>query len=138
MPSDAKKRRSRCPVTFALDRFGDKWSLLIVRDLMFRNKNTYGDFLNSGDGIATNVLADRLKSLEAEGIISKSRDPENRRRYLYQLTEKGLDLIPVLLEMIHWSIKYDSNTGAPEGFMDAYTQDREGMIAQVRKANQQT
>ena len=64
-----KKRRSKCPVTFALDRFGDKWSLLVVRDLMFRGRETYGEFLESGEGIATNVLADRLKCLETEGLI---------------------------------------------------------------------
>ena len=63
MLCEGKKRRSKCPVTFALDRVGDKWSLLIVRDLMFRCKKTYGEFMNSGDGIATNVLADRLKFL---------------------------------------------------------------------------
>jgi DNA-binding HxlR family transcriptional regulator len=128
-----KKRRSRCPVTFALDRVGDKWSLLVVRDLMFRGKQTYGEFLNSGDGIATNVLADRLKCLETEGIIKRSRDPENKRRYLYRLTEKGLDLAPVLLEMIRWSAKYDADTGTPKELLDRLKDDMDGLIANVRK-----
>ena len=127
-----KKRRSKCPVTFALDRIGDKWSLLIVRDLMFRGKETYGDFLNSGDGIATNVLADRLKCLETEGIIEKTRDPENRRRYLYRLTGKGLDLAPVLLEMIRWSARYDADTGTPKAFLERLENDMDGLIAEVR------
>ncbi len=128
-----KKRRSSCPVTFALDRVGDKWSLLIVRDLMFRGKETYGEFLNSGDGIATNVLADRLKCLETEGIIERSRDPENKRRYLYRLTDKGLDLAPLLLEMIRWSAKYDADTGTPEEFLGMIENDMEGLIKKVRE-----
>jgi len=132
MVCDGKKRRSRCPVTFALDRVGDKWSLLIVRDLMFRGRKTYGEFIESGEGIATNVLADRLKRLETEGIIEKTRDPENKRRYIYSLTEKGFDLTPVLLEMIRWSATHDTDTGAPKEFLDMLEKDREGLIKKVR------
>ncbi len=131
-----KKRRSKCPVTFALDRFGDKWSLLVVRDLMFRGRETYGEFLESGEGIATNVLADRLKCLETEGLIEKSRDPENKRRVLYRLTEKGLDLAPVLLEMMRWSAKYDADTGTPQPYLDMLENDREGLIKKVREGMQ--
>ena len=133
MHCDGKKSRSSCPVTFALDRLGDKWSLLIVRDLMFRGRNTYGDFLNSGEGIATNVLADRLKRLEAEGIIEKSRDPDNRRRFLYTLTDKGYDLTPVLLEMMRWSAKHDAQTGTPKAFIKRLENDMGGLIKDVRK-----
>jgi DNA-binding HxlR family transcriptional regulator len=133
MHCDGKQGRSSCPVTFALDRLGDKWSLLIVRDLMFRGRNTYGDFLNSGEGIATNVLADRLKCLEAEGIIEKSRDPDNRRRFLYTLTDKGYDLTPVLLEMMRWSAKHDAETGAPKAFIKRLDNDMAGLIKDVRK-----
>jgi len=132
MLCDEKKRRSLCPVTFALDRVGDKWSLLVVRDLMFLGKQTYGEFLESGEGIATNVLADRLKCLETEGIVAKVRDPENKRRYLYSLTEKGFDLTSLLLEMIRWSAKHDADTGAPKEFLDMLENDREGLIAKVR------
>jgi len=128
-----KKRRSKCPVTFALDRFGDKWSLLVVRDLMFRGRETYGEFLESGEGIATNVLADRLKCLETEDLIEKSRDPKNKRRVLYRLTEKGLDLAPVLLEMMRWSAKYDADTGTPQAFLDMLENDMEGLIKKVRE-----
>ncbi|NHZ69649.1 MAG: transcriptional regulator [Thermotogales bacterium] len=132
MLCDGKKRRSRCPVTFALDRVGDKWSLLIVRDLMFRGRKTYGEFIESGEGIATNVLADRLKCLETEAIVEKVQDPENKRRYLYSLTEKGFDLTPVLLEMIRWSAIHDTDTGAPKEFLDMLENDREGLIKKVR------
>ena len=131
-----KKRRSRCPVSFALDRVGDKWSLLVVRDIMFRGKETYGEFLESGDGIATNVLADRLKCLETDGIIEKSQDPENKRRYLYRLTDKGLDLAPVLLEMMRWSAKYDADTGTPQELLDMLENDREGLLKKVREGMQ--
>jgi len=132
MVCGGKRSRSKCPVTFALDRFGDKWSLLVVRDLMFRGKQTYGEFLDSGEGIATNVLADRLKCLESEGLIEKSRDPQNQRRFLYCLTEKGLDLAPVLLEMIRWSAKHDADTGTPKQFIDMLENDREGLLSKVR------
>src|SRR6478672_4825624 len=88
-------RRSDCPISSALDAIGDKWSMLILRDLMFSGKRTYGEFQASAEGIATNILASRLGSLEANGLLSKSADPENGRRNLYSLTEKGLDLLPV-------------------------------------------
>ncbi len=132
MLCDDKKRRSLCPVTFALDQVGDKWSLIVVRDLMFLGKQTYGEFLESGEGIATNVLADRLKCLEAEGIVEKIRDPENKRRYLYSLTEKGFDLTPLLLEMMRWSARYDPDTGIPKQLLDMIENDREGLIGKVR------
>lgn len=125
-------RRSFCPVSFALDNFGDKWSLLIIRDLMFRGKETYGEFLDSGDGIATNVLADRLKRLESEGILQKSRDLNNRRRVIYNLTDKGLDLAPILLEMIRWGGKYDPDTAAPKELLQRLEDDPDGVIAEIR------
>ncbi|MEN8762935.1 MAG: helix-turn-helix domain-containing protein [Thiogranum sp.] len=136
MLCSGKKRRSKCPVTFALDRFGDKWSLLVVRDLMFRGKETYGEFLESGEGIATNVLADRLKCLETDGLIEKSGDPENKRRILYRLTDKGLDLAPVLLEMMRWSAKYDADTGTPQQLLDSLENDMPGLIEKVREGMQ--
>jgi len=136
MLCDGKKRRSKCPVTFALDRFGDKWSLLVVRDLMFRGKQTYGEFLESGEGIATNVLADRLKCLEIEGLVEKSVDPENKRRILYRLTDKGLGLAPVLLEMMRWSVKYDADSGTPQKFLDMLENDMQGLIEKVRDGMQ--
>ena len=104
-----KKRivfRSDCPISTALDIFGDKWSLLIIRDLLFKGKNTYGDFLKGGESIATNILADRLVLLECAGIISKGPHPDNKTKILYTLTSKGMDLAPVLVEIIAWSEKH--------------------------------
>lgn len=98
--------RTDCPISTALDIFGDKWSLLIIRDLMFKGKNTYGDFLNSEEKIATNILADRLTLLECAGIISKHKHPDSKAKVLYKLTDKGIDLLPVLVEIIEWSAKH--------------------------------
>jgi len=107
-----KKLRSHCPVNFALESFGDKWSLLILRDIIFRGKKTYGEFLRSEEGFATNILASRLVLLGEEGILKKRPHQEDARKDLYELTEKGLDLIPVLFEMILWSAKYDPKSEA--------------------------
>ena len=102
------KRRSDCPVNFAVESLGDKWSLIIVRDMIFWGKKTYGDFLKSDERIATNILADRLAFLEKEGILTKSPDSSDKRKEVYSLTEKGIDLIPMLLEMIAWSAKNEN------------------------------
>ncbi|ABQ06116.1 winged helix-turn-helix transcriptional regulator [Flavobacterium johnsoniae] len=100
------KKRSGCPVSSSLDLFGDKWSLLIVRDLMYYKKCTYGDFLKSDEKIATNILAARLSTLEDAGIIVKLDHPESKVKFLYQLSEKGINLLPVLIEMYIWGEKY--------------------------------
>jgi len=103
---DSIKKRSDCPLSGSLDVFGDKWSLLIVRDLMFGNKCTYNDFLKSDEGIATNILASRLKGLEENGIIEKSAHPDSKAKFLYRLTPKGIDLLPVIMEIYIWSDKH--------------------------------
>lgn len=99
--------RSHCPVSLALDAIGDRWSLLILRDLILRGKQRYQEFLNSEEGISTNILADRLARLERQGLISKSGDSDDKRQFLYAPTEKGLDLLPVVFEMARWSLKYE-------------------------------
>jgi DNA-binding HxlR family transcriptional regulator len=101
----AGNRRSDCPVNFAVESLGDRWSLIIVRDMIFWGKKTYGDFLKSDERIATNILADRLAFLEKEGIITKAPDPLDKRKEIYSVTERGIDLVPMLLEMIAWSAK---------------------------------
>jgi len=97
-------------VVFALDLFGDRWSLLLVRDLVLSERRTYGDFLKASEGISTNILADRLKRLEDRGIVTRHADPDHGARYRYQLTKKGLDLVPVLVEMIRWSAHHQPGT----------------------------
>jgi DNA-binding HxlR family transcriptional regulator len=104
--------RSHCPVNFALESLGDRWSLLIVRDMVFLGKKTYGEFLKAEEGIATNILASRLHFLERIEVIKKSPHGEDQRKDIYTLTEKGLDLIPVLFEFIKWSAKHDPLSAA--------------------------
>lgn len=96
-------RRSDCPVNFAVEALGDKWSLVILRDIIFWGKKTYGEFLRSDEHIATNILANRLEYLEREGLISKSPDPNDKRKDIHSVTEKGIGLVPMFIEMIAWS-----------------------------------
>lgn len=112
MATNGKRLRSHCPVNFGLEAFGDRWSLLILRDMVFRGKRTYGAFLKSEERIATNILASRLAMLEEQGILEKRPDPDDARKDRYVLTEKGLDLIPVLFEIMLWSSKYDAKSEA--------------------------
>ena len=127
-----KSRRSNCPINFALETFGDTWSLLIIRDLMFFGKTYYGDFLKSEEHIATNILADRLFRLEKVGIIEKIPNPNDKRKDAYRLTEKGVDLLPMLLEIIAWSAKYDPKTAAPKEFVAQAKNNRDKLIKQIK------
>lgn len=98
--------RSECPINYIVELIGDKWSLLVIRDMLLDNKNSYGQFLGSEEHIATNILANRLASLEDKGIISRRRDPSDGKKVIYSLTEKGIDLLPLFVEIIFWSEKY--------------------------------
>lgn len=101
--------RSDCPLNFGLEIFGDKWTLLIIRDMMFFNKRYYNEFLMSKEGISTNILADRLAMLERERFITKQKDGKHKQKIIYSLTEKGIDLLPVIIEVGLWSDKYASD-----------------------------
>jgi DNA-binding HxlR family transcriptional regulator len=131
--------RSACPISTALDIFGDRWSLLIVRDMVFKGRNTYGDFLNGGEKIATNILADRLMLLEAGGIIIKQRHPESKAKILYTLTPKGIDLVPALVEIIAWSEKHHDVHPQAKQFVRLLRKDKEAVVGQIladlKKAN---
>ena len=100
------KKRSDCPISCSLDIWGDKWSLLIIRDLMFSKKCRYTDFLKSAEGIATNILVTKLQALEENKIIEKLVDPESKSKRYYKLTQIGVDLLPILIEIGLWSEKY--------------------------------
>ena len=129
-------RRSDCPINFALEIFGDPWSLLLIRDIVYFGKKTYGEFLASEEGMATNILASRLAHLEHQGILVKRHSEKDKRKEEYALTEKGLDLIPVLVEMANWSAEYDSHTGAPAAWIALMKADREKMIGVIRESVQ--
>lgn len=123
--------KSHCPVNFGLEAFGDNWSLLIVRDIVFWGKHTYGEFLASSEGIATNMLARRLVELQRKGIILKRVDTTDKRKEVYSLTEKGLALIPILLEISGWSSRHDPLSIAPKEFVEYVYDHRDEMYALI-------
>lgn len=131
--SKLSKRRSNCPLNVSLELFGDRWTLLIVRDLMLKGRTHFGELLDGGEGIASNILTDRLAKLEAHGIVRRRRDTADGRRLTYRLTQRGIDLAPVLLEMILWAAKHEA-TAAPPKEVKAMERDRAGYLAAIRKA----
>jgi DNA-binding HxlR family transcriptional regulator len=120
----SRGEKSGCPISYSLDIFGDRWTLLVLRDLILHGKTRFAEFLSSDEGIASNILSDRLGRLEAQDIIVRERDPDDRRQKLYRVTEKGLSLTPVLLEIAAWGASNDDNTGAPAGYADAFYANR--------------
>jgi DNA-binding HxlR family transcriptional regulator len=124
--------KSDCPVNISLETFGDSWSLLIVRDIIFWGKKTYKDFLESEERIATNILANRLEQLEQKGIIFKIPDTITGRP-TYALTEKGLDLIPIIIEMSVWGMRHASHADPYKQFVNKLYANREQTLAAVRK-----
>lgn len=127
------RRRSGCPISFALDILGDKWTLLVLRDLLLNGKRYYREFLEAGENIATNILADRLKRLEAEGLLTKDRDQDNRKQVIYQPTKKSLALLPVLIEVAYWGATHDPKTAAPRDFVRTTRRDRDAIVVVIRK-----
>jgi len=128
-----RHRKSDCPIHYALEIFGDAWTLLIVRDLMFKGRTSYTDLLHAEEGIATNVLADRLVRLEEDGVIERGAGSGRGTGSRYWLTPKGVDLLPVVLEIIVWSAKYDSQTAADPSFVRHLRSDPAGFKTQIRK-----
>jgi DNA-binding HxlR family transcriptional regulator len=112
--------------------FGDRWSLLVIRDLMVRGFRTFKEFEESGEGIATNILADRLQKLEAAGIITAEAEETDGRKVNYRLTEKGIDLAPVLLDLLIWGARHEE-TGAPCALITKMENNREQVLAEVRR-----
>jgi DNA-binding HxlR family transcriptional regulator len=125
-------RRSGCPICISLELFGDRWSLLVVRDLMFSGYRSFREFAAAGERIATNVLADRLHRLEAAGIVVRQPHPKDLRKAVYRLTEKGIALAPMLVEMIIWAARYE-RTAAPPAVVKRIRNDRARFIAGLRK-----
>lgn len=124
--------RSDCPVSYALDFFGDKWTFLIIRDMIFDKKQFYSDFLNSKEKIATNILSNRLKKLEENGVIVSKVYEKHRSKKVYSLTEKGKDLIPVIVEMMLWSASYHNELAISDAFVQKVKTNREEVIATIR------
>src|SRR5688500_6555405 len=127
------KRRSDCPLNVSLEIFGDRWTLLIVRDLMLKGRGRFGELLAGGEGIAANILTDRLARRETYGLVQRRRDPADARRLTYRLTRRGIDLAPVLFEMILWAAQHE-RTAAPPQEVEAMKRDRAGYLAAIRQA----
>ena len=131
MEHNSENCRSNCPINFILETFGDKWTLLVVRDLMFKGKKYYGEFLESDEKISTNILAERLQRLETHGVITKEKDPDHKSKFIYALTEKGKALLPIMLEVTQWSSTYDALTNTPKEFSEALKVDKDGVKKEV-------
>ena len=134
MPCD---RRSACPISVALDLLGDRWTLLVIRDLAFFERSRFSEFRDAGEGIATNVLSDRLKRLTEQAIVTSRPDPADGRRVRYHLTDKGLALIPILVELAAWGARFDPDTAAPQEWTRRYLQDRQGLIDDLVERHRQ-
>jgi DNA-binding HxlR family transcriptional regulator len=125
------KRRSECPLNASVEMLGDRWSLLIIRDMMLRGFQTYKQFMDCYEGIATNILADRLRKLIAYGIIRSDPDPTDGRKTSYRLTRKGIDLAPVLTEMVLWAAAHEDTGNQP--LVQRMQNDRDNFLAEIRQ-----
>ena len=132
MPKKRKpERRSGCPLNASVETLGDRWSLLIIRDMMLRGFRTYKEFLESYEGIATNILADRLRKLVAQGIIITERDPSDGRKLIYLLTSKGIDLAPVLTEMVLWAAAHEETEN--QALVRLMQKDKQKFMNEIRQ-----
>ena len=125
--------RSHCPTNFGLEHFGDKWSLLIVRDLMFKGKRHYNEFLEAGESVSTSVLGDKLRQLEEGGIIDKRKDNIKKSRIRYSLTKKGIALLPLMVEIIIWSGQYDIASKVDKDFLKKAKSNREDLLLEITR-----
>ena len=135
MKASLPSRRSSCPIACALDLVGDKWTLVVLRDIIMARRRHFHELLAGNEGIASNILANRLQRLEGEGMITRRRDPAEPKRIIYAPTVKALDLLPVMIELVRWGLKYDPTTSAPAKFLRRLTVDRDKFIAEIRAAH---
>ena len=126
-------KRSACPISFSLEVLGDRWTLLVLRDLVFFDRRYFQEFLESREGIASNVLSERLDRLERHGIVSKQQDPRDRRRNVYSLTPRGLDLVPILVELTIWGATHDPGSEYPRERLAWFQEDRDRAVRHVRE-----
>jgi DNA-binding HxlR family transcriptional regulator len=125
-------RRSECPISYAMDIFGDKWTMLIMRDLLLYGKDSFSEFLCSDEKIATNILTDRLNLLLREGFVTKHTAPANKSKFLYRPTEKAIELIPVLIEITLWAEKYNP-AGAPADITEPLKKNKVIALGDLKK-----
>lgn len=123
--------RSKCPISFALEVFGDRWTLIVLRDLLLRSRTRFREMAACDEGIATNVLSDRLRRLEQRGLIRKERDSEDSRQFIYRPTQLAAGLVPTLLEMAVWGARSSKGTATPD-VVRRYEADREKLIRELQ------
>ena len=126
-------RRSECPINYSLEMVGDPWSLLLIRDIVYFGKRTFGEFLRSDEGIARNILTSRLEQLQERGILTKSPHPDDGRKDMYTLTDRGLDLIPLLLAAADWGAEHAPSTDAPRSWIELVRARREELVQLIRE-----
>jgi DNA-binding HxlR family transcriptional regulator len=137
MTTSKRRPEPACPISYALEIFGDRWTLLVLRDLLLTPKRRYGELLASPEGIATNILADRLKRLEGRGLVNKARDPVDSRQFIYAPTERAISLIPMLLELIVWSAK-TGDVKVDSRILRDFRRDREACVRRLQEAVRKT
>jgi len=133
VPSKPTPVRSECPLANALDLLGDRWTLLVLRDLIFYRRHEFGEILNGGEGIATNVLSDRLERLCCAGLVARFHHPTNGKKYLYRVTETAIDLIPTMIELVIWSARHLPAVRVPPERMTPLVKERANFIRQLRR-----
>lgn len=131
---ESHKQRSECPITNVLDIVGDRWTLIVVRDMLLLGKHEYREFLEGPDGIATNILADRLRRLSCTGIVQSMPHPDNKKRKFYYLTERGKQLLPLMIEMIIWGATHLSAVRVPPRLLCKIKNNREQFVRETLQA----
>ncbi|KAA9153403.1 helix-turn-helix transcriptional regulator [Microbacterium lushaniae] len=130
----ATGRRSECPINFTVELLGDPWSLLVIRDIVYFGKQTFGEFLGSAEGVARNILSARLTRLQERGILRSAAHPTDRRKEVYALTELGIDLVPVLLAAADWGAEHAPSTDAPRWWIELVRERRDEITDLIKQA----
>jgi len=124
--------RSDCPLSYSLDILGDKWTLLILRDMMLSGKSSFSEFMGSTEKIASNILIDRLNMLQSEGFVTRTVSPLNKSKFLYTLSEKSIELVPVVIDLIEWGAKYHP-TGEPKSILPQVLRNKSRTIKELQE-----
>ncbi|MDR6195096.1 helix-turn-helix domain-containing protein [Siphonobacter sp. SORGH_AS_0500] len=125
------ERRSTCPINYSVEIFGDKWMFLILRDIMFNGKNSFLEFRASDEKISSAVLTEKLNLLLEEGIVSKVTSPKNASKFLYLITEKGIELVPAMVEFLDWGSRYNPD-GGPKAWLERIRQNKKKAIMELQ------
>jgi DNA-binding HxlR family transcriptional regulator len=128
---ETSERRSTCPINYSVEIFGDKWMLLLLRDLMFNGKHSFLEFRASEEKISSAVLTEKLNMLLNEGIVSKVTSPKNASKFLYLLTDKGIELVPAMVEFLDWGSRYNPD-GGPKVLLDRIKQNRKKAVREIQ------